>query len=108
MPFLDQYEELNPGNGFPKMRDHISDIPYSTKPYILEHLKSGTGHIATAARIYDCYTGEPVQGYGFLIHMNDGEYFWTNKLIYYIDRYNLRLPADIEENILKKCLPPCD
>lgn len=100
MMFLGKYEELAPGMGFPFMRDSLEAGPYSTKADVLKHLRSGKVHIATAARIIDVFSGEATNHQ--LIHMNDGEYSWTSKLIYYIDNYNLRLPPDVEANILSK------
>ena len=100
MVFLGKYEELAPGMGFPAMRDSFAAKPYSTKAEVLSYLKSGKTHIATAARIVDVISGE--RTFIPLVHMNDGEYTWTSKLIYYIDRYNLRLPEDVERRILQK------
>ncbi len=33
--------------------------------------------------------------------ISDGVYVWSNILSYYVDKYNLRLPKDFEEHILK-------
>lgn len=100
MVFLGKYDELAPGMGFPAMKDNLSPEPYKTKPLVLKYLQSGRAHIATAARIVDVYSGETTNF--TLLHLNDGEFSWTTKLIYYIDRYNLRLPAEIENKILEK------
>ena len=34
--------------------------------------------------------------------MNDGEYSWTSSIVYYIDKYNVRLPQRFEQKILKQ------
>lgn len=100
MYFLGKYEEMVPGMGFPSMKDRLESAPYKTKEDILKYLKSGKAHIATAARVIDVYSGEDT--FRPLLHLNDGEFSWTTKLIYYIEKYNLRLPADIEKRILEK------
>ena len=100
MILLGEYEELAPGMGFPSMKDSFESEPYTTKETILNYLRAGKAHIATAARIVDVYSGENT--FQPLLHLNDGEYTWTTKLIYYIDKYNLRLPSEVEQNILSK------
>ena len=100
MLFLGKYDELAPGEGCPSMRENFEATPYSTKDQVLRYLRTGKVHLATAARIIDVYSGEKTNL--ILLHMNDGEYSWTTKIIYYIDRYNLRLPEVVERNILRK------
>lgn len=100
MLFLGKYEEFAPGMGFPSIKEHIHDAPYDTKNAVLRYLETGNIHMTTAARVVDVFTGKPTNRQ--IVHMNDGEYTWTTKVIYYIEKYNLRLPKDIEENILNK------
>lgn len=100
MIFIGKYDELAPGMGYPKMKDSFKAEPYSTKEDVLKYLRSGYAHIATAARIVDVISGN--QTFLPLVHYNDGEYTWTTKLIYYIEKYNLRLPENIETSILNK------
>lgn len=100
MFFLGKYDELIPGMGFPSMKDRLQAAPYKTKNDILKYLKSGKAHIATAARVIDVYSREDT--FRPLLHLNDGEFSWTTKLIYYIEKYNLRLPTEVENRILEK------
>ncbi|MBR5546919.1 MAG: hypothetical protein IKU70_08040 [Clostridia bacterium] len=102
MIFLEQYDELFPGMGFSSMRDSLCSSSYPGEAEILEYLRNGNVHIATAARLYDCFTQECISGYGCLVHMNDRKYSWTTKVIYYIEQYHLRLPYYIESDILQK------
>lgn len=102
MIFLEQYNELYSGLGYPSMQSHFCQSAYPGKTEILEYLRNGNVHMATASRIRDCFTQEVIAGYGCLIHMNDQMYCWTNKLIYYIDKYHLRLPRYVETDILQK------
>ena len=34
--------------------------------------------------------------------MNDGIYSWSNDLAYYVEKYNLRLPADFVNHVLNQ------
>ena len=100
MIILGKYEEFAPGMGFPSIMGHMQPTPYGAKAKVLKYLKSGRVHMATAARIVDAVTGEAASQ--TLLHMNDGEYSWSSRLIYHIEKYNLRLPEDVEKNILRK------
>lgn len=103
MYFLGKYEELAPGMGFPTMKENLESKPYETKAEVLKYLKSGKPHIATAASVIDVYSG--VNTFRPLLHLDDGEFSWTTKLIYYIEKYNLRLPHEVEKRILEKAHP---
>ena len=48
----------------------------------------------------DVFTGDQISNE--MIGMNDGEYTWFNTLAYYVEKYNLRLPKEFEDKILKK------
>ena len=56
--------------------------------------------MVSAARVVDVITGEPTAIP--IVHMNDGQYSWTTRIIYYIEKYNLRLPEKVEKTILNK------
>lgn len=100
MFFLGCYEEFAPDMGLASIKENLQKEPYKTKSEILRYLKAGKVHMVTAARITDAVTCEmttiPI------VYMNDGEYSWNTKLIYYIEKHNLRLPQDVEEYILGK------
>lgn len=100
MLFLGKYEEFAPNMGFPSIREHLHKAPYSAKNDVLRYLKAGEVHMVTAAKIVDVITGEATKIP--IVHMNDGKYSWNTKIIYYIEKHNLRLPKEIEEYILNK------
>ena len=100
MIFLGAFEEFSPGMGFPSMREYLQEEPYETKQAVLERLRAGNVHMTAPGVILDVISGENT--YQPLLHMNDGEYTWTTRLIYYIDRYNLRLPMEVENGFLRK------
>lgn len=96
---LGMYEELAPGMGFPSIKESLHDKSYESKATVLEHLKNGTVHMVTASKVVDIFTGEKTNIE--LVYMNDGQYSWSSKIPYYVEKYNLRLPEDFETYILK-------
>ena len=100
MIVLSKYEEFSPQMGFPSIRKFIQKLPYENQKNVVEYLKSGQIHIATTARIVDALTGETTNQ--TLVYMNDGKYSWSNRLIYHIEKYNLRLQRDVEEDIIRR------
>lgn len=97
---LGKYEEFAPNMGFPSIKEHLQDKPYETKAVVLEYLNNGNVHMVTASKIVDVFTGERINSE--LVYMDDGKYSWSSKLPYYVDKYNLKLPEDFENHILKQ------
>ena len=97
--FVGQYEEFSPGMGLPSIKEHIQREPHKSKAALLKHLRSGQVHMVTASRIVDILSGEKTNIE--LVFMNDGKYSWTSKIPYYVDKYNLQLPDDFVEHVLK-------
>ena len=56
--------------------------------------------MVTASRFNDIITGELTNRE--LVYMDDGEYSWSSKLPYYVEKYNLKLPEDFERHVLEK------
>ena len=100
MIVLGQYDELAPNMGFPSMRKHMTKEPYESKAAVLQHLRNGDVHMATASKVVDALSGETTNVE--LVFMDDGKYSWSSKIPYYVEKYNLRLPQDFENHILKK------
>lgn len=96
---LGKYDELSPGMGYPSMKLSMEKNEYSGKKAIINYLKNGNVHMASASLIKDVFTGENAGGYK--LFMDDGIYSWCSSLIYYVDKYNLRLPEDFETHVLK-------
>ena len=99
MIFIGQYEELYPGNGYPSMRNFFSDSPYEGQGKIIYYLKHGKRDMISDKVPRDVFTGEVILMP--LIRMNDGEFSWFMPLAYYVEHYNLRLPKEFEERILR-------
>lgn len=99
MIIIGKYDELAPGMGFPSLREHMQNKPYESKTAVLKHLRNGNVHMATASKIVDAISGETTNEE--LVFMNDGEYSWSSKIPYYVEKYNLRLPEDFERHVMK-------
>lgn len=70
----------------------IDEIDYD-KTKLLEYLESFK-HIASCPReAIDCLTGEIISP-SFRV-FDDGEYCWSDFLIYHIKKYNIKLPAGL-------------
>lgn len=100
MIIIGKYNELAPDMGFPSIKEHLHNEPYKSKDAILKHLRSGNVHMVTASRVVDAISGEITNIE--LVFMDDGKYSWSSTIPYYVDKYNLRLPKDFEDHILKQ------
>lgn len=100
MIFIGQYDELYPNKGYPKMADFFQKDAYKGKANIIYYLRHGEAFIASTETVKDVFTGKIICGGG--VGRRDEEYAWTDDLAYYIDKYNLRLPKEIEDYILNK------
>ena len=85
------------------MRESFGES-YCGQDDIANYLDDGEIAMCTTMCGEDIFTKERIaQTYSML---TDGRYFWPNTLGYYIRKYNLRLPKDIEEYILDKYESP--
>lgn len=100
MKFIGEYKEMNPNYDYPSIKDFFEEKPYDGQDRVAEYLKNGAVDMVSFQIPKDIVSGEriPMTKVG----MNDGEYTWFNTLAYYVEKYNLRLPKDFEEKILKK------
>lgn len=98
MIILGKYDELGPGMGFPSIKDDFQKEPYECKEAILDYLRKGKVHMVSPGIIVDAISGENTNRR--LVHMNDGVFCWSSKIIYYVEHYNLRLPKEFEEYVL--------
>ena len=103
MIILGKYDEFAPNMGFPSIREYLQNEPYKFQEAVLQYLMSGNIHMVTASRFSDVITGELTDRE--LVYMDDGEYSWSSKLPYYVEKYNLRLPEDFDQHVLEKRNP---
>ena len=94
------YEEFAPDRGYQKLQEALFETPYSFQKEIASYLRKGNVILTGLSRAKDVFTGERIPDEVHI--MTDGEYLWPNELAWYVEKYNLRLPKDFEEHILKK------
>lgn len=99
MIFVGEYEEFSPNSGYPSIKEHIHEEPHKSKAAILKHLRNGNVHMVTASRFVDVLSGKKTNIE--LVFMDDGKYAWTSKIPYYVEKYNLQLPEDFVNHILR-------
>lgn len=89
-----------PGMAFPSMKDYFQKEPYPDKDKIVAYMKKGRKTYCATSYARDCYTGDRIPGEH--CGMTDGEYSWNNELIYYVEKYNLKLDDDFEKKVLRQ------
>ena len=93
------YEEMYPGYGLPVMADHLESQKYEGQDKIVKFLTTGEQLFAKLGRDKDIFTGETIPISPVILQA--GGYKWPAILAYYVQKYNLRLPKDFEDYILK-------
>ena len=94
------YEEIDKGHNFPKLVDSLEKKSYPHKEAIVDFLKNGKEEFVQMSRAKDIFNGEVIPGE--VLVMSAGDFYWSNELCWYVDKYNLRLPSDFENYILEK------
>lgn len=97
---LIQYDEFGKGMGFPSIKGSFNADKYEGQEEIIEYMKKGKITMVSVGRDIDIVTGETIPYEK--VFMNDGEYRWTSTLRYYVEKYNLRLPKEFEEHVIKR------
>ena len=100
MKSLIQYEEYGPNMGFPSMTTYFEAEPYPNIEKIIYYLENGTKTYVRAGLGKDFFTGERF-GTEY-VGMTDGEYSWNTSLVYYVKKYNLRLPMEFENKVVSR------
>lgn len=98
MIILGKYDEFGPGMGFPSMKTDFAPSAYEGQKQIADYLRNGHVHMVTASQAYDVFTGERIGIERYF--MDDGVFSWSSSLPYYVEKYNLRLPAEFERHVL--------
>lgn len=76
----------------------MSDTPLQNKSKILNHLKAGTVTAVAAGSAHDVLSGEVIDGE--LTLLTDGVYEWRSDILYYVDKYNVRLNDDFIQHVM--------
>ncbi len=99
MNVIGKYKEFYNSEKYPSIKKDINH-PCKFKEQILDYMKKCKTTAAAPAKIYDVITGEKLD-----INLEcktDGIYGWRTDIIYYIERYDLKLPDDFISHILSK------
>lgn len=94
---LELWKEYNSASD-KSIRDSFQNSKYENQDLILEYLKNGRIIARLPISSYDITTDAKIHDYKLLI--TDDKYLWNSELIYYIEKYNLRLPKEFEEKII--------
>ncbi len=96
---LIKYDEFGRGMGYPSMTAFFQPNEYEGQKEIITYMEKGKVR-AVGGRPKDLITGETLPSTNYF--MGDGVYSWTSTLIYYVKRYNLKLPDDFIEHVKKQ------
>ena len=87
-------------NDAPSIAILFSVMPYPNQEKVARYLENGKITVVRASYEKDAITGELIKPAQSGCLMTDGDLVWDGSLSYYVRKYNLRLPAAIEERIL--------
>ena len=76
---------------------YFSKTPYEHKNEVISYMKTSGKEKCVCGLAYDVVTGEVI-GTRKIIH--DNKYSWTSYLIYYIEKYNLKLNDEFIQHVL--------
>lgn len=80
------------------MKDDFSPVPSPFCNKIITYLNNGEIVLASTASAVDVFSGERINQTNCIL--TDGEYSWSNSLGYYIQKYNLQIPKELENKII--------
>jgi len=73
---------------------------YPEKDIVVSYLRSGTLRMGAPGIFHDALTGDVIPNGG---QIREDDYFiWDSELAYYVEKYNTRLPKDVEDHILNR------
>ena len=86
------FKELNGCNScLESLHSNISDVEYENKEQILNYLKKETFIFVRLDILRDIFTGDTISYENRVL--GDNEYVWSDELIYYVEKYNAKLPV---------------
>lgn len=98
--FIGEYKEIDGVDTLPSIYDAINEEPYPEKETVLNYLKSAEVYFASGRTDNDIFSHEIIPGYS--CGYTDGTYAWSSVLIYYLEKYNLRLPQEFIDYVFGK------
>ncbi|WP_160680904.1 hypothetical protein [Clostridium sp. C8-1-8] len=99
MIFIGQTYENYKDNRYPLIKDLINK-PIIEKEKIIKYMKECKITAVSPAIVTDLINPEnKIIG---LYSMNDGKYAWNSDLIYYLEKYDMELPEEFIEHVLRQ------
>lgn len=95
---MEEWKEFNP-LAEKSIKDDFGESPSPDCQMIISYLDNGEVKAVAPSRDTDVITGESINKTNCI--MTDGEYSWSGSLGYYVKKYNLQLPKEFEDKILK-------
>ena len=99
MIILGRYSEIYKSDEYPHISDDIHH-PCEHKEKILKYMKSCVSSSSAPAVLTDVFTGDKINVP--LECKSDGVYGWRTDYIYYIEKYDLKIPEDFVQHVLNK------
>ena len=93
-----EWKEFNP-LAEKSIKDDFRESPSPYCQKIISYLDNGHVSAAAPANDTDVITGKSMNK--TICIMTDEEYSWSSSLGYYVKEYNLQIPKEFEEKILK-------
>ncbi|WP_136467458.1 hypothetical protein [Flagellimonas onchidii] len=96
--FVKEHENMN------NEVKNFEEFHYSINPYkneILKYLKTGETIAVTMNIIKSLYNGDD-NIIGGVVYFTDGNWIWTNYLIYYLEKYNIEINNEFVDYVLGK------
>ena len=97
---LGKYKEIYKDNSLPSVLDNISEKEIPQKNVVLRYLKSHKPTAYSPQECFDVVSGEKINEP--LSCMDDGVYYWRSDLIYYFEKYNLKLLDEFVDYVIAK------
>lgn len=83
----------------PHLKDLVSDVEDSEKKKIIDYLSTNCGAVNMGPKIRDEINPDCYIGYGYIY--SDDKYVWRDTFTNYVKKYNIPVPVDFREHILK-------
>ena len=93
------WKEFNP-DATKSIKEAFSKEPSPYREKIIEYLTNGDILLSSPSCMTDVFSGNKIAGSRCIL--TDGEYTWNNALAYYVKEYNLQIPKELEEKIVKQ------
>lgn len=80
------------------MKDDFGGKPSPFSKEIVDYLDNGELVLASPSIAVDVFSGERIGKTNGVL--TDGEFSWSSSLSYYVEKYNLQIPKELERKIL--------